>query len=86
MYAYHNNPERLSRTNLNIVLDNVTLDNVDSEKLLGVILDRLLTSKHNVNKTTKTVSITIALRHRIKRYICPTKPVYPFIRPTFNPT
>ncbi len=29
--------------NLNIVLDNVTLDNVDSEKLLGVIVDKYLT-------------------------------------------
>ncbi len=34
---------RLPRTNLNIVLDNVTLDNVDSEKLLGVIVDKYLT-------------------------------------------
>ncbi len=34
---------RLPRTDLNIVLDNVTLDNVDSEKLLGVIVDKYLT-------------------------------------------
>ncbi len=31
---------RLRRTDLNIVLDNATLDNVDSEKLLGVIVDK----------------------------------------------
>ncbi len=34
---------RHSRTDINIVLDNVTLDNVDSEKLLGVIVDKYLT-------------------------------------------
>ena len=34
---------RLPRTDLNILLDNVTLDNVDSEKLLGVIVDKYLT-------------------------------------------
>ncbi len=34
---------RLPRTDLNIVLDNATLDNVDSEKLLGVIVDKYLT-------------------------------------------
>ncbi len=45
---------RLPRTNLNIVLDNITLDNVDSEKLLGVIVDKYLTWKHHVDKTAKT--------------------------------
>ncbi len=41
---------------LNIVLDNVTLDNVDSEKLLGVIVGKYLTWKHHVDKTAKTIS------------------------------
>ncbi len=43
MYAYYNIPESNKTSDLNIVLDNVTLDNVDSEKLLGVIVDKYLT-------------------------------------------
>ncbi len=60
---------RLPRADLNIVLDNVTLDNVDSEKLLGVIVDKYLTCKHHVDKTAKTISKNIALLRRIKRYL-----------------
>ncbi len=60
---------RLPRTNLNILLDHVTLDNVDSEKLLGVIVDKNLTRKHHVDKTVKTISKSIALLHRIKIYL-----------------
>ncbi len=60
---------RLPRTDLNIVLDNVTLDNVDSEIFLGVIVDKYLTWKHHVYKTAKTISKNIALLHRIKRYL-----------------
>ncbi len=60
---------RIPRTDLNIVLDNATLDNVDNEKLLGVIVDRYLTWKHHVDKTIKTISKNIALLHRIKRYL-----------------
>ncbi len=36
--------------------DNVTLNNVDSEKLLGVIVDKYLTWKHHVDKTAKTIN------------------------------
>ncbi len=46
---------RLPRTDLNIVLDNFTLDNVDSEKLLRVIVDKYLTGKHHMDKTAKTL-------------------------------
>ncbi len=60
---------RLPRTHLNIVLDNVTLDNVDSENLLRVIVDKYLTWKHHVDKTTKTISKNIAILRRIKRYL-----------------
>ncbi len=60
---------RLPRTDLNIVLDNVTLDNVDSEKLLGVIVDTYLTCKHHVDKIAKTINKNIILLHRIKGYL-----------------
>ncbi len=60
---------KLPRTDLNIILDNVTLDNVDSEKLLGVIVDKYLTWKHYADKTAKTISKNIALLRRIKRYV-----------------
>ncbi len=49
--------------------DNATLNNVDSEKLLGVIVDKYLTWKHHVDKTAKTISKNIALLRRIKRYL-----------------
>ncbi len=62
---------RLLRTDLNIVLDNVTLDNLDSEELLGVIVDMYLTWKTHVDKTAKTISKHIALLRRIKRYVTP---------------
>ncbi len=60
---------RLPRTDLNIVLDNVTLGNVDSKKLLGIIVDKYLTWKHHVDKNAKTISKNIVLFHRIKRYL-----------------
>ncbi len=60
---------RLPRTDPNIVLDNVTLYNVDSEKLLGVIVDKYVTWKHDVDKTAKTISKKITLLCRIKRYL-----------------
>ncbi len=47
----------------------MSLDNVDSEKLLGGNVDKYLTWKHHVDKTTKTISKNIALLHRIKRYL-----------------
>ncbi len=60
---------RLPRSDLNILLDNVTLDNVDSEKLLAVIVDKYLTWKHHVEMTATTISKNIALLRRIKRYL-----------------
>ncbi len=58
----------LCRTNPNIVLDNVTLDNVDSEKLLVLIVDKYMTWEHHVDKTTTTICKNIALLHKIKIY------------------
>ncbi len=59
----------LQKTDLNIVLDNVTLDNIDSEKLLGVIVEKYLTWKHHVDKNAKNISKNIALLQRIKRFL-----------------
>ncbi len=47
----------------------MSLDNVDSEKLLGVNVDKYLTWKHHVDKTAKIISKNIALLHSIKRYL-----------------
>ncbi len=75
MYAYYNISEsnKTSRTDLNIVIDNVILDNVDSEKILGVIVDKYLTWKH-VDKTAKNISKTLPYFIE-KRDICRTKPI-----------
>ncbi len=49
---------RHQRTDLNRVLDNAILENVHSEKILRVIVDKYLTWKHHVDKTT-TISKTL---------------------------
>ncbi len=68
----------------NIVLDNVTLDNIDNEKLLRVIVDKYLTWKHHLDKTAKTISKNIALLRRIKRYL-PPQPRLAFYKTHIQP-
>ena len=60
---------KLPRCTLNVLYDNVPLENVDNEKLLGVIVDKHLTWKHHVDKTCKSISKSIALLRRIKKYL-----------------
>ncbi len=45
------------------------LENVNSEKLLGVIIDKHLSWKHHIDKTAKTLSKNIALLKRIRKYL-----------------
>lgn len=60
---------RLPRTELNIVFNDVTLECVEKDKLLGVVVDKHLTWRHHVDKTAASVSRGIALLRRIKRYL-----------------
>ncbi len=45
------------------------LENVNSEKLLGVIFDKHLSWKHHFDKTAKTLSKNIDLLKRIHKYL-----------------
>ncbi len=45
------------------------LENVKSEKLLGVIIDKHLSWKHHIDKTAKTFSKSIALLKIICKYL-----------------
>ncbi len=49
------------------------LENVNSEKLLCVIIDKHLSWKHHIDKTAKTLSENIALIKRIWNTY-PTRP------------
>ncbi len=59
---------RLPRTDCSIVRDTVTLD---SKKFLGVIVDKYLTWKHDVDKTATIISKNIASQN--KEIFAPTK-------------
>ncbi len=49
--------------------NNTMLENVNSEKLLWVIIDKYLSWKHHIDKTAKTLSKNIALLKRIRKYL-----------------
>ncbi len=59
----------LTSTHLEIFCNGNALENVESEKLLGVIVDRHLTWKPHIDKLAKTTSRNIALLRRIKKYL-----------------
>ena len=49
-------PHKTSKTNdVNIILDGVTLERVNTTKFLGVIIDDNLTWKHHIDGLTKTI-------------------------------
>ncbi len=54
---------------LDVYYDNTKLENVESEKLLGVKIDKHLSWKDQIDKVAHTVSSSIALLRRIKMYL-----------------
>ncbi len=60
------------------------LENVNSEKLLGVIIDKHLSWKHHIDKNAETLSKNIALLKRIRKYL-PHQTRLTLYK-TFNPT
>ena len=60
---------KFPKKELTIFFNNTQLKNVNSEKLLGVEIDKHLTWKDHVNKTAKTISRNLALFRRIKKYL-----------------
>ncbi len=60
---------RLQSSNINVNFNETSLENVASEKLLGVVIDKHLTWKSHIDKTAKTLSRNLALFRRIKKYL-----------------
>ncbi len=59
---------KLQKSEIKVNFNNTMLENVNSEKLLGVIIDKHLSWKH-IEKTAKTLSKNIALLKRIHKYL-----------------
>ncbi len=64
--------------------NNTMLENVNSEKLLWVIIDKYLSWKHHIDKTAKTLSKNIALLKRIRKYL-PHQPRLAFHKTFIQP-
>ena len=60
---------KLQSKSLSIVVNENTLDNVDTEKLLGIHIDPNLQFNKHVDHVCRTIASKIALLKRIKRYL-----------------
>jgi hypothetical protein len=60
---------KLERSNINVKLNDTDLENLNSEKLLGVVIDKHLTWKTHIDKVCKTISRNISLFRRIRKYL-----------------
>ncbi len=60
---------QLQTSEIKVNFNNTMLENVISEKLLGVIIDKHLSWKHHIDKTSKTLSKNIALLKRSRKYL-----------------
>ena len=54
---------------LNVILDNVSLERVNSTKFLGVIIDDNLTWKNHIDAISKTISRNIGMLTKLKHYV-----------------
>ncbi len=60
---------KLDSTHVSVICNNTELENVNSNKLLGVIIDKNLTWKFHIHKTAKSICRNIALLRRIRKYL-----------------
>ncbi len=60
---------KLNSTHVSVICDNIELENVNSNKLLGVIIDKNLTWKFHIDETAKYICGNIALLRRIRKYL-----------------
>ena len=58
----------LSKTTLDLKVNDIALDNVKNHKLLGVEIDSHLDYNIHLDKLCKSISSKLALLKRIKRY------------------
>ena len=54
---------------INVILDNVSLERVNSTKFLGVIIDEHLTWKNHIDAIAKTISRNIGMLTKMKHYV-----------------
>ena len=59
----------LLRKKINVVLDDVSLERVNSTKFHGIIIDENLTWKHHINTISKTISRNIGTLTKLKHYV-----------------
>ncbi len=60
---------KLDSTHVHAICDNTELEKVNSNKLLGVIIDKSLTWKFHIDKTAKSICGNTALLRRIRKYL-----------------
>ena len=54
---------------INVILDSVSLERVNSTKFLGVIIDENLTWKNHIDAISKTISRNIGMLTKMKHYV-----------------
>ena len=54
---------------INVILDDVSLERVNSTKFLDVIIDENLTWKHHIDAISKTISRNIGMLTKLKHYV-----------------
>ena len=63
-----NTKERIRKQKIDIMLDNVSLERVNSTKFLNVIIDENLTWKNHTGAIFKTISTNICMLTKMKHY------------------
>ena len=63
------NKEKITKHKVNVILDNVSLERVNSTKFLGVIIDENLTWKNHIDTISKTISRNIGMLTKMKHYV-----------------
>ncbi len=58
---------KLDSTHVSVICDNAELENGNSNKLLGIIIDKNLTWKFHIDKRAKSIWCNIALLRRIRK-------------------
>ena len=61
--------ERSSKQNINVILDSVSLERVESTKFLGIIIDENLTWKKHIDVISKTISRNVGMLTKMKHYV-----------------
>ena len=61
--------ERSSTQKINVILDSVSLERVESTKFLGIIIDENLTWKKHIDVISKTISRNVGMLTKMKHYV-----------------